>query len=478
MFYEVKRLPRKILAFCGAWIGARYIYRELIFPFLFAISVVTFVLLSNFLFKSVDRLLGKGLQLSVIFEFLYLNLAWIVAMSVPMAVLVAALMAYGRLAEDNEITAMRSSGISFTTILGPGLIFGTLVCLFMIYFHNYVLPEFNHKARLLAGDIYRKRPGLNIEPGYFMDDIPDYSIYVKEREGDQLRKLTIYNKDSQSTQTTIYADSGYLEVDGNTVLFMLFSGEIHELDLENLEDYRKTDFKRHRIAIPVDNLMLERRESARRGDREMTIAMMQENVRKYTRERDKVYAKIFKLVERDLDSTASIDFNKIKALIEQKKTENVRNLAEKTAVSQNKRLNALMSRIKGELNLATSYQKQINKYKVEIHKKFSIPVACIIFILIGAPMGVITKKGGIAVPALLSLLFFLLYYVFLVGGEELADLLIVSPFWAMWTPNILLLIAGIYLTYYATWEHRMLNIEHIKKWFKQKKRNHTFPEES
>lgn len=474
----MKRLPRKILAFCGAWIGARYIYRELIFPFLFAISVVTFVLLSNFLFKSVDRLLGKGLQLSVIFEFLYLNLAWIVAMSVPMAVLVAALMAYGRLAEDNEITAMRSSGISFTTILGPGLIFGTLVCLFMIYFHNYVLPEFNHKARLLAGDIYRKRPGLNIEPGYFMDDIPDYSIYVKEREGDQLRKLTIYNKDSQSTQTTIYADSGYLEVDGNTVLFMLFSGEIHELDLENLEDYRKTDFKRHRIAIPVDNLMLERRESARRGDREMTIAMMQENVRKYTRERDKVYAKIFKLVERDLDSTASIDFNKIKALIEQKKTENVQNLAEKTAVSQNKRLNALLSRIKGELNLATSYQKQINKYKVEIHKKFSIPVACIIFILIGAPMGVITKKGGIAVPALLSLLFFLLYYVFLVGGEELADLLIVSPFWAMWTPNILLLIAGIYLTYYATWEHRMLNIEHIKKWFKQKKRNHTFPEES
>lgn len=474
----MKRLPHKILAFCGAWIGARYIYRELIFPFLFAISVVTFVLLSNFLFKSVDRLLGKGLQLSVIFEFLYLNLAWIVAMSVPMAVLVAALMAYGRLAEDNEITAMRASGISFTTILGPGLIFGTLVCLFMVYFHNYVLPEFNHKARLLAGDIYRKRPGLNIEPGYFMDDVPDYSIYVKERDGDQLRKLTIYNKDSQSTQTTIYADSGYLEVDGNTVLFMLFSGEIHELDLENLEDYRKTDFKRHRIAIPVDNLMLERRESARRGDREMTIAMMQENVRKYTRERDKVYTKIFKLVERDLDSTATIDFDKIREMIEQKKTENVQNLAEKIAVSQNKRLNALLSRIKGELNLATSYQKQINKYKVEIHKKFSIPVACIIFILIGAPMGVITKKGGIAVPALLSLLFFLLYYVFLVGGEELADLLIVSPFWAMWTPNILLLIAGIYLTYYAAWEHRMLNIEHIKKWFKQKKRNHTFPEES
>jgi len=470
----MKRVYRKIFSFCGAWIGARYIYRELIFPFLFSISVVTFVLLTNFLFKSVDRLLGKGLQISVIFEFLYLNLAWIIAMSIPMAVLVAALMAYGRLAEDNEITAMRASGISFTTILGPGIIFGVLVSIFMMYFHNSILPEFNHKARLLAGDIYRKRPGLNIEPGYFMDEIPDYSIYVKERVGDSLRKLTIYNKDSQSVQTTIYADSGYLKVDGNTVLFTLFSGEIHELDLENLEDYRRTDFEKHRIAIPVDNLMLERRESARRGDREMTIAMMRENVEKYTRERDKVYSKIQQLLENELDTTIGFNLANIEKLISQKKSKNLLLLPEKAAQSGNKRLNSIYSRIKGEINLASSYQKQINKYEVEIHKKFSIPMACVFFILIGAPMGVITKKGGIAVPALLSLLFFLLYYVFLVGGEELADLLIISPFWAMWTPNVLLLLVGIYLTYFASFEHQALNISRLKGIFKRKQnRNKT-----
>ena len=417
--------------------------------------------------------MGKGLQLSVIFEFLYLNLAWIIAMSVPMAVLVAALMAYGRLAEDNEITAMRSSGISFLTILGPGIIFGLLVSLFMMYFHNYILPEYNHRARLLAGDIYRKRPGLNIEPGYFMDDIPDYSIYVKERDGDKLRKLTIYNKDSQSIQTTIYADSGYLKVDGNTVLFTLFSGEIHELDLENLENYRRTDFQKHRIAIPVDNLMLERRESARRGDREMTIAMMRRNVEKYAKERDKVYAKIKKLIDNELDTNVVYELDEIKKLIDQKKMINEELLSEKQARLKNKRLNSVYSRVKGEINLATSYQKQVNKYKVEINKKFSIPVACVVFILIGAPMGVITKKGGIAVPALLSLLFFLLYYVFLVGGEELADLLIIPPFWAMWTPNILLLLIGVYMTYYATWEHRALQFSRLKKLFKLKPKNNS-----
>ncbi|MCG2714683.1 MAG: LptF/LptG family permease [Candidatus Marinimicrobia bacterium] len=467
----MKRFIEKCISFSGAWIGARYIYRELLFPFFFSIGVVTFVLLANFLIKSVDRLLGKGLPGAVIFEFLYLNLAWIIAMSIPMAVLVASLMAYGRLAEDNEITAMRASGISFLTILGPGIFFGFIVAVFMVFFHNNILPDFNHKARLLSGDIYRKRPGLNIEPGYFMDDIPDYSIYVKEKSGDHLRELTIYSKDSHSVQTTIYADSGYVEVDGNTVLFMLYSGEIHELDLKNLEDYRRTDFQKHRIAIPVDNLMLERRESARRGDREMTIPMMQQNVEKYTRERDNVYSKIRKLVENELDTNIVYNLDEIKKLIDQKKAENRQTLSDKAAKAGNKRLNSVYSRIKGEFNLAMSYQKQINKYEVEIHKKFSIPFACIVFVLLGAPLGVMTRRGGITMAATLSIIFFLAYYVFLIGGEELADMVIISPFWAMWTPNILLSLVGAYLIYYATWEQKVMDFSRLFRVFKRKSKH-------
>jgi lipopolysaccharide export system permease protein len=456
---------RKFFAVCGVWIGSRYIYRELLFPFFFSIGAVTFVLLLNFLIKSVDRLLGKGLSFRVIFEFLYLNLAWIIAMSVPMAVLVAALMSYGRLAEDNEITAMRSSGISFLTILGPGIVFGTVVAVLMVFFHNNVLPDFNHKARLLTGDIYRKRPGLNIEPGYFMEDIPDYSIYVKEKSGDHLRKITIYSKDSQTVQTTIYADSGYVVVDGNTVLFTLYNGEIHELGLENLQDYRRTDFQKHRIAIPVDNLMLERRESARRGNREMTIGMMRENVRKYTLERDKVYVKIDKLLTSELDTVGIRDLEKIKQLINLKKQQNLRSIEKVQAEAKNRRLNSLQSRLTGEFNLAFSYQKQVNIYSVEIHKKISIPFACIVFMLIGAPLGVMTRRGGIAMAAVLSILFFLIYYVFLIGGEELADMVIIPPFWAMWTPNILLFAVGIFLIYYTTWEQKIINFARLPRLF-------------
>jgi len=458
---------RKFFAICGVWIGSRYIYRELLFPFFFSIGAVTFVLLLNFLIKSVDRLLGKGLSFRIVFEFLYLNLAWIIAMSVPMAVLVAALMSYGRLAEDNEITAMRSSGISFLTILGPGIVFGTVVAILMVFFHNNILPDFNHKARLLTGDIYRKRPGLNIEPGYFMEDIPDYSIYVKEKSGDHLRKITIYSKDSQTVQTTIYADSGYIVVDGNTVLFTLYHGEIHELGLENLQDYRRTDFQKHRIAIPVDNLMLERRESARRGNREMTIGMMRENVQKYALERNKVYVKIDKLLKAELDTTGIRNLEKIRQLIDLKKQQNLKSNERVQAEAKNRRLNSLQSRLTGEFNLAFSYQKQVNIYSVEIHKKISIPFACIVFMLIGAPLGVMTRRGGITMAAVLSILFFLIYYVFLIGGEELADMVIIPPFWAMWTPNILLLAVGIFLIYYTTWEQKIIDFARLTHLFRK-----------
>ncbi|MEC8839289.1 MAG: LptF/LptG family permease, partial [Candidatus Neomarinimicrobiota bacterium] len=117
------------------------------------------MLFINFFLRAIDRFLGKGLSALTIFEYLFLNLAWIVALAVPMAVLIATLMAFGRMSEDNEINAMRASGISFTSILKPALIFGLIICLSLTYFNNYILPEMNFYARLLQGDIHKKRPG-------------------------------------------------------------------------------------------------------------------------------------------------------------------------------------------------------------------------------------------------------------------------------------------------------------------------------
>ena len=149
---------------------SRYLLRELILPFILSLLIIVFILFINFLLRAIDRFLGKGLDIQIILEYLFLNLAWIIALSVPMAVLIATLMTFGSLSDDNEINAMRASGISFLSIIRAPLIFGLFIASILIYFNNFILPEMNFRARLLSGDIYRKRPDMNIEPGIFIDN--------------------------------------------------------------------------------------------------------------------------------------------------------------------------------------------------------------------------------------------------------------------------------------------------------------------
>ena len=160
----------------------KYFIREMTIPFFISLLIITFLLFINFLLRAIDRFLGKGLEFLTILEYLILNLAWIVALSVPMAVLLATLATFGKLSEDNEINAMRSTGIGFINILRAPLIFGTLIAILLITFNNIILPEMNFKARLLSGDIYKKRPDISIEPGIFVDNIPGYNMIISEKK--------------------------------------------------------------------------------------------------------------------------------------------------------------------------------------------------------------------------------------------------------------------------------------------------------
>jgi lipopolysaccharide export system permease protein len=259
----------------------RYILREHFLPFFYALLIVIFLLFTNFLLRAVDRFLGKGLPLDVILEYLLLNTAWIMALAAPVAVLVATLMAFGRFSEDNEITALRSSGVSFTRILWPALAFSALVALPLMAFNNSVLPHMNHEARMLARDIYRKRPDLNVEAGYFIDDLPQYSFIVKGKRGERYQDVHIYGKDRTVTQTSIRADEGSFKPLDDAILVTLYNGEIHEVEVKNYQNYRRIQFERHRITIPADDLMLQRRETGSRSDREMNIEMMLDKIEGY-----------------------------------------------------------------------------------------------------------------------------------------------------------------------------------------------------
>jgi lipopolysaccharide export system permease protein len=396
-------------------------------------------------------------------EFMFLNLAWILALAVPMAVLVATLMAFGRLSSDNEITAMRSSGTDFLQLLLPAIGFGTVITLLMMVFNNFALPEMNHKARLLSSDLSRKRPDLEFEAGYFIDTLPENNILLGGRKDDLFTDIIIFNKASDISQRTVTAREGTIETLEDGVLLNLTDGVIHELSSRD-DEYRQIFFDHYQVIIPVDNLSLNRRDSSIRGDREMNYTMMQDKITSFHEKVENVRAR----VENRLSKEALIHIPTYSTLEEinlhlnrfQISVIDSLNIAAPKKVDTFKRrMKNLKRGIQSDFSLINSYLRSINKYTVELHKKFSIPLASLVFILIGAPLGIMARKGGFAVSIAFSLGFFIIYWAFLIAGEEFADRGSLSPALSMWLPNLILGALGIFLCYRTSREQKFINFE-------------------
>ncbi len=407
-----------------------YILREHIGPFLFGFFVVTFILIMDFVVDIMDLIIGKGLRVWTILEIFGLNLAWMLALSIPMAVLVSSLMAFGRLSADNEITAIKSSGTSLYVIISPTLLAAMVLAMGLVAFNNRVLPEFNHRARTLMSDISKKRPTLTFKAGIFIDEFPGYNILIKkvDERRSQLEGITIYDQRGSQSPTTVVAKKGALQFspDGNTLRLDLYDGEIHELDQNDPRKYRRVVFQKHTIYVRDVGTKLVRTASDYRGDREMSTEMMRREIAEIKKEILEHRRLMNDLARENLErfQPPAASFHKGDLLPINQKT---------------------LTQLQAEVRAIEHLEKRASSYSVEIHKKFSIPAACIVFVLIGAPLGIMVKRGGIAIGMGLSLGFFVLYWTFLIGGEELADRQYVSPFVAMWSPNILIGGAGVLL---------------------------------
>ena len=442
-------------------------------PFIFSLLIIVFVLFTQFLLRAIDRFIGKGLDIGTIFEYLFLNLGWISALAVPMAVLVAALMAFGQFSEDNEITAMRSSGISFTTIVLPALTMGLLIAIILILFNAFIMPEMNFKARMLSGDIYRKRPDLNIEPGYFMDDLPDYSMIIRDKENETLKDVRIFSKGINKSQTSIHSKTGELSTIDDAIILDLYDGEIHELDLNDYGNYRRIEFVKHKITIPADDLFLNRRDTTSRSDREMTIPMILDKRSNINDRINIVNSRIGRAFLRiGMDSRVPPSLEGSQLLID-KEIERLSADSSNTAddiYRGEKDVDIVRRQLRNEYNLLRSYNKSSNKYNVELHKKFSLPVASILFIMTGASLGVLFRKGGFTIATGLSFGFFLIYYILMIGGEDLADRGILTPMVGVWSPNVILFVIAAYLMLHTLREQPPLRFEfNFFKRFKKKK---------
>jgi len=433
----------------------KYLFKQSLIPFLLSVAVITTVLFLQFLIRAVDRFLGKGLDVFTIFEYLYLNLAWIIALSVPMSLLISSVMTFGRMAQQNEITALKSAGVNLYNIIKPAILFGSLVGIGLCIFNNFILPEMNYNARLLARDIYKKKPELSIEPGYFVDMIPQYTMIVREMDGKDFKDVKIFSKNQKSEQTTIYANQGSLSSDGNMITIDLMDGEIHEIDLSDYDYYRKIEFKTHQIMISMDELMLNRTTESNRTDREMRIPQMIDEI-----ERNKIL--ISQIYERIENVKKEIGITNLNANTLESIQEEVEKLKEKQieVSSSENELNddSIISNLenkqyilsltnnarqfKNEFTLIENYEKTNNKFKVEIHKKFTLALACVLFTMVGAPLGILVRNGGMTIASGLSIAFFLVYYILLIWGEQLADRNLLNPGLGSWLPNIILFISG------------------------------------
>tara|TARA_Y100001968_G_scaffold103062_1_gene93058 strand:+ start:604 stop:1530 length:927 start_codon:yes stop_codon:yes gene_type:complete len=302
---------------------------------------------------------------------------------------------------------------------------------------------------------------MNIEPGVFIDDLPDYSMIIGGKNGEIMSDVRIFSKGKRKSQTSIHSKTGTLTTLSDAFLLTLQNGEIHEIENKDYSNYRRIVFDIHKILIPADNILLNRRDSSNRTDREMTIPMILKKVTNYEKKLSVVKTRLKGAFHRTLgDSTIPSSLETGLQIVEIARDSITSNasLGIKELKKKERQLRSLERQVKNEFSLISSYQRGMNKYTVEAHKKFSIPFACILFVLLGAPLGVMAKKGGFVISTTLSLGFFLLYYVLLIGGEELADRNQVSPEVGMWTPNAVFFIVSIYLTFRTIRERAPISI--------------------
>lgn len=458
------------------------ILRRHVGPFVFCFFTVMFLLLMQFLILYIDKLVGKGLPIDIILELIVTNLAYMVVLAAPMAVLVSCLMAYGKFTELNELTALRAAGVNPIHIINPVLGVAVVLTVGLVLFGNYVLPDANQRARSLFIDIRLKKPGFDLKSNEFYDGIEGYTFLVKnvDNESDSLYDVTLFQKaNSKQKKAFIRADRGSLlsEDDGQTLTLQLFDGTILRYmdrykEGRRIDIFEESEFNRYRISFDLSELAFSRSnpDQHSRNDRTMNINAMQAVVDSLKREiRDEKENLISSsqhiviaeedsqfVTRRNIFTPGSDSRNSSETAIDSTEIPYMSKFAVLNAIDRKTAQKQLHQSTLGELRTYKSTlqnvevninwrEGRIARYLVEIHKKFSIPIACIIFVLIGAPIGMYTRKGNLGYAALISTGFLTFYFISLIQGEKLADRLFISPATGMWFSNVILGIVGVYL---------------------------------
>ncbi len=451
-----------------------------------------FIVLMQFLWRYIDDLVGKGLEMHVIGELFFYAALTMVPMALPLAILLASLMTFGNLGERFELTAMKASGISLMKVMRPLIVFIALVAIGAFFFQNYVLPVAQAKMWTLLYSVRQKSPELEIPEGVFYDQIPGYNFYVeeKDRESGTLFDMMIYDVSRGfENARIILADSGHLKLadDKEHLFLQLHSGEQFENLRENSaggnsqnQPYRRESFKLKEILLKFDANFNRMDESGMRNQYVgKNISQLRATIDSVTLRVDSIgagYARDIK--ERDYMRVPYwrervVDGNRVKMKQQPVAMEAPLDMdslfyKERPAMVASYLSQALLKaqRVKQDYEFKSyamdADRETIRRHGIEMQKKFTLSFACLIFFFIGAPLGAIIRKGGLGTPLVISVILFIIYYIIDNTGYKMARDGKLEVWMGMWLSSAILLPLGVFFTYKAMKDSAVFDLDAYK----------------
>jgi lipopolysaccharide export system permease protein len=452
-------------------------------PLLATFFVSLFILLMQFLWQYIDDLVGKGLETYIIAELLFYASATFVPLALPLAILLSSLMTFGNLGEHYELVAMKSSGISLRTIMKPMIIMSFIISGFAFYFSNNVLPVANLKFRSLLYDVRKKKLAVNIKEGIFYNDMEDYTIRVgkKGKDGKSIYKVMIYNHTGKwgNTDVTV-ADSGYMEstTDGRYLIFTLFDGynyqeKLDQKDAKKSNPFQRTFFKEEQRKFDLSGFELNRtNENLFKNNYQMLnisqlnyfIDSIGTSIRDRRLNLAQNFARNYKAYL-NFDSTYTSGSDTGIVLAQNfpgtfSGDERIRVISSALTSARN-----IKKTLDYHLQSIGSSDELLTKHEIVWHRKFTLSFACLVLFFIGAPLGAIIRKGGLGLPAVVSILFFILYHIISMIGEKSALKGAIAVPTGMWLSSVILLPLGFFLTLKATTDSPLMDMDIWNKVF-------------
>ena len=446
--------------------------------------ICVFILLMQFVWMHVKDLVGKGVEISVLAEFFLYAVASVVPLALPLAILLASLMSFGNLGEKSELTAMKAAGVSLFRIMRPLTIALFFICSGAFLFSNYVLPVSQVKLWALIFSLRQKSPELEIPQGEFYDGIDGYNIYVRHKNPQigMLYDMMIYDyTEGFQNATVMVADSGqiFFTEDNKYLLLRLYSGESFENLNKNQKrathterniPYRRESFVQKQLLIDFDtelnrydeDVLSDQHVSKNVGELLESIDSVQVLAHERSAEQSAVLVEN-RYFGRERESGRNVESD-AQAAPDFKSYELDSLLASLTPEERYRAASASLERAKSQRDqidynalMLNDYQRYIRRHEIELHRKFTLAFACLVFFFIGAPLGAITRKGGLGMPVVISVVMFIVYYIIDNTGYKMAREAL-WPCWAgMWLSSFVLLPIGVFLTYKAATDSALFN---------------------